>query len=94
MYFFEHGNPEELLLFVWNFNMNLVATGILEMDAEVQYLFRLVHGEDLLQFGLLYTDLENMDTSLTVDDIIKGLEWYPPNVNFLSKQKRAMRRSD
>ena len=38
------------------------------------------------------TDLENMDTSLTVDDIIKGLEWYPPHVNFLSKQKRAMRR--
>ena len=33
MYLFEHGEPDEFLLFIRNPNMNLVVTGTLEMDA-------------------------------------------------------------
>ena len=34
MSLFYHGDPEELLLSVWNFNMNLSATGMQEKDAK------------------------------------------------------------
>ena len=39
---FDHGNPEEFILFVRNFNMILSETGMLEMDAKIQYLRTLV----------------------------------------------------
>ena len=78
MSLFDHENPEEFLLFVWNFNMTLAATGTLETNAKVQYLFTLVHGEVLCHIGLLYADMENTDTSLTVYYLLKGLVWYFP----------------
>ena len=43
------------------------------------------------QFDLFFTDVANTKP-LNVDYYIKYLELYPPPVNFLSKQKRAMRR--
>ena len=39
----DHGEPEEFMLFIRNFNMTLVATGTLEMDVKIQYLCTLVH---------------------------------------------------
>ena len=44
MYLFDHGEPEEFLLFIRNFNMTLAKTGALDIDAETQYLCMLVHG--------------------------------------------------
>ena len=42
--FFDHGCPEEFLLFVHNFNMTLEATRMQDMDANIQYLCTLVSG--------------------------------------------------
>ena len=50
MSLFDHGKPEEFLLFVHNFNMTLVATGMQETNAKVQYLCTIVCGEALCQF--------------------------------------------
>ena len=50
MSLFDHGDPEEFLLFVRNFNMTLTATGTMEMDAKIQYICTLFHGEVLRQF--------------------------------------------
>ena len=44
MSLFDHGNLEEFLLFIRNFNITLAATGTLEMDAKSQYLCTLVRG--------------------------------------------------
>ena len=76
MSLFDHGVPEETLLFVQNFKMTLVATGTLETDVKVQYLCTLVHGEALCQFDLLYSDVRNTETSLTVAYLLKGSVWY------------------
>ena len=38
MSLFDHGKPEEFLLFIHNFNMTLTATGTLDMDTKIQHL--------------------------------------------------------
>ena len=58
--------------------MNLASTGTLETEEQGRYLCTIVCGEALRQFDLLSDDVENADTSLTVDDLLKGLAWYPP----------------
>ena len=45
MSLFDHGEPEEFLLFVRNFNTTLTASGTLETDAKIQCLRTLVRGE-------------------------------------------------
>ena len=52
-----NGEPETFLLFVCNFNMNFVATGILETGAKIQYIHTLVCGEASHHFDLLYIDV-------------------------------------
>ena len=52
--------------------MTLAATGTLDMGANNNYLCTLVRGESLRQFDLLSADIENMDTYLTVDYLLKG----------------------
>ena len=76
MYLFDHGDPEEFLLFVRHFQMNLATTGTLETEVKVRYLSTLVHGEALRQFDLLSDEVNNTDTSLDVDYLLKGLAWY------------------
>ena len=83
MSLFDHGKPEEFVLFVQSFQMNLAAIGMLETEAKVNYLCKLVCGGALCQFDLLYADVENTDTFLTVDYIPKGLAWYFTPVNSL-----------
>ena len=90
MSLFDHGEPEEFLLFIRNFNMNLAATGTLDMDTEIQYIGTLVRREALYKFDLLSDDVENIET-LNVYYYIKGLALYFSPVNSLSKKKRAMR---
>ena len=83
--------PEDLLLFVCNFNTILAASGTLEVDAKFQYLCTLVCGEALHQFESLSAYAESTE-NLNVDYIIRGLAQYFTPVNFLSKYTRAMRR--
>ena len=63
-------------MFVRNFQMTLAATGTLDMKAKVHYICTLVRGEFLLQFDLLSADVENTDTTLTVEYLIKGLACF------------------
>ena len=76
MSLFDHGKPEEFLLFVRNSRMTLSATVMLDTYAKVQYIHTLVRGEALCQFDLLSADMEDTNTSLTVDCLLKGLGWY------------------
>ena len=71
----ENGEPEEFLLFVRNFNMNIAASGTLETDTKVQYLCTLVCRESLRRFDLMYDDVKGMNY-LAVEDIILGLAAY------------------
>ena len=86
---FDHGNPEDFLLFISNFNMTLATSGTLGMDAKLHYLRTLVRGKSLGQFDLLSADVENKE-NLIVDYYIKGLAVYSSFVNFLKKS--VMRR--
>ena len=61
------------------------------MGAKYKYLRTLVRGEALRQFDLLSSEIEITET-LNIDSIIRCLAQYFPPVNYLSKQKRAMRR--
>ena len=70
MSLFDHGNREEFLLFILNFNITLATTGTLDMDAQIQYLLTLVRGEAFRQFELLSADVENTET-LNVDFILR-----------------------
>ena len=54
---FEHGDPEEFLLFICNFNMDIAAAGTLDMDVKTQYLCMIFRGETLPQFELLSADV-------------------------------------
>ena len=47
MTLFDNGNPEELLLFIRNFNMTLEVSIALVSGANIQYLLTLVRGEAL-----------------------------------------------
>ena len=71
MSFFDHGEPEEFLLFIHNFNMTFAEKGTLEMNTEIQYIHLLVCGEALSQFDLMSADVKNTET-LNVDYYIKG----------------------
>ena len=53
---FDNGGPEEFLLFIFNFNMTLLASGNLDPTAKPQYLCTIVCGEALHQFDSLYAD--------------------------------------
>ena len=75
MSLFDHGKPEDFLLFIRNFNTNLAATGMLNMDTKIQYLCTLFLAEVLHKFCLLFADVENTET-LNVDYYTKGLAKY------------------
>ena len=72
MSLFDNGEPEEFLLFVCNFIMNLAASGMLEVGAKIQYLCTLFRGEALRKFDLFSDDVESTQI-LNVDDIVKDL---------------------
>ena len=91
MSLFDHGDPEEFILFIRKSNMTLAATGTLDTDAMIQCLCTLVHGEVLYQFDLLSADIENIET-LNVDYYIKGSALYfPCEFAFKTKGRDALR---
>ena len=65
MALFNNVEPEELFLFVCNFNMPLAASGTMGTDTKVQYICT----EAFCQFGSLSTDVEGTNI-LTVRNII------------------------
>ena len=75
MTLFDHSDPEEFMLLLYEFSMTLATTGALEMDAKIQYLYTPIHGEGLRQFGFLSADVEDTETP-NVDYYIKGLASY------------------
>ena len=72
MYLLDHGEMEELILFVWNFQKTLSATVTLEMEANVQYFCTLIRGEALRKFDLVSADTKNIETLLDIDYQLKG----------------------
>ena len=48
--------------FVRNFNINLVATGTLDMEGNIQYLFMPVCGESFRRFESFSADIESRET--------------------------------
>ena len=88
MSLFDHYKPEECLLFIHSFNMNLAATGTLEMDTNIRYLCTLVHGKALCQFYLFFAEVENIET-LNVAYYIRCLALYFIPVNFPNKSVRC-----
>ena len=57
MCLFDNFNLEEFLLFMNNFNINIVAIGALETGVRIQYRCKIVRGEALRQFGLFSNDV-------------------------------------
>ena len=57
MALFDQGDPEEFLLFISNFNMNLEVPGTLKSGTNIQYLRTIVHVEALSQFDTLSTEV-------------------------------------
>ena len=55
---FDSGYPEEFLLFIYNFNMNLEASGTLKYGVKIKLLYTLLNGEALSQFDALYAEAE------------------------------------
>ena len=53
MALFDNGNPEEFLLFVWNFQMTLEESGYIAASINIRYLPTLLRGEVLHQLGVL-----------------------------------------
>ena len=92
MSLFDHGDPEEFILFVQNFQITLAATGTPDTEEKFQYLRITVCGEALRQFDSLSSDVENTDTYLTVYYLIKGLAWYFFLCICFKKKQCAMRR--
>ena len=62
MSLFDHGKPEEFLLFVCNLNTTLTAKGTLEADVKIRYIRTLVRGEVLRQSELFCDYVENTET--------------------------------
>ena len=79
MSLFDHGETEDFLLFVRNFQMTIAATGALGIEAKVQYRRTLVRGEATCQFDLVSADAKNTETLLDVYYLLKGLAWYFPS---------------
>ena len=83
MSLFDHGYPEDFILSVRNLQMTLVAMVTLETVAMVHFIHTLVHGEALRHFYLLSAYVENIDTYLNIDYLLKSLAWYFFPVNLL-----------
>ena len=75
MALFDNKEPEEFLLFVWNFNMVLAESGTLTTGAKMKYIYTLVCREALRQFDSLSADMEGMNL-INVKTIILGLALY------------------
>ena len=76
-----------------DFNMNLAASGTLETNMNVQYIYMIVRGEELRQFDLFYDDVEGMEP-LTAEAIILGLAAYFFQLVFTEEKSRNVPRNE
>ena len=62
MTFFDNGDLEEFLLFIWNFKMTLEVSETLSTGSNIQYLCTLVCGETLRQLDTLSIEVGSTTT--------------------------------
>ena len=72
---FDNGNLKEFLLFTWNFQMTLEATGALTSSAKIQYMCTLLHVKAIHRIFTLYVELVSTTTT-HVNRIILDLGTY------------------
>ena len=89
MALYDNGDPEELLLFVRNFNMTLKASGKISFNTKLQCLRTLLHVYSLRKFNILCVQVGGITMS-NLNQIILGLGTYFNPVNALTKQKCEM----
>ena len=82
--------PEEVLLFTRENRSTLEATGATSANGRIKFLHTLVRGEDLLNFKTLSDSISTIKNG-NLNQIIIGRGKYPPPINAISKQKRAIR---
>ena len=75
MALFDNVDPEEFLLFVHNFQMDIKASGMIAASANIQYLLTLLRGEALHQPGMLFVEVGST-TIAHLNHIILGLGTY------------------
>ena len=63
MTLFDNRKSKYILLFVRNFQMNLEASGMIAVSANIQYLFMLLHGEALSQLYILSVEVGSITTA-------------------------------
>ena len=75
MTFFDKGEPEELLLFIINFQITLEASWTITDDAKIQHIYTLVRGKVLHQLDIFSTEVGST-ASENLKPIILGLGTY------------------
>ena len=85
---FDNKEPEEFLLFMWNLNMTLGASGTIKANVKLQYLRTLLCGEALPQFDILCDQVRIMIMA-HFNQVIFGLGTYFYPVNSLSKKTKC-----
>ena len=75
MTFFDNGEPEELLLFIINFQITLEASWTITDDAKIQHIYTLVRGKVLHQLDIFSTEVGST-ASENLKPIILGLGTY------------------
>ena len=75
MALFDNINPKEFILFGWNHNMKLDASGKLIEGAKVKYTCALPRGDLLFTFEALCRQIGNT-TSLYLEEILLGSGTY------------------
>ena len=84
MALFDNGEPEEILFFIRNFQMNLKASGMLDASAKINYIHTLLRGEALRQLDTLYVEVGGINTT-HLNHIILGLGMYIYPINAFFK---------
>ena len=91
MALYDNGKPEDILLFIRNFDMTIEASGTLVSLVKIQYLCTLVHGEVLHQF-YTFSAKVGSTTSENLKLVILGLGTYFCMLT-RCKQKSMLRRT-
>ena len=89
MAFFDNGDPEEFLLFIWNFKLALRTLVTLTDSANIHNLCMILHGKVLVQFDNLCSQIGSTNTA-HLNWVNLGLGPYFFPVDVYSKQKPMM----
>ena len=75
MVLFDNIEPEEFLLFVWNFQVTLNTSGTIASSLKIHYLHTLLRGESVRQIDMLSIELESTTIS-HLNSIFLGLSMH------------------